>query len=207
MRIIKEKPRTRLVVLADLLGMVVKPSHTSRGGQVTKEFFYEVALTIGIPKELTVDRDKIGLCQLICNYMAVPFEVHLMTARGARITNHWFDAILARFDSIYGVATQQGTALTHSQLGRTALAGHLRTERTVPTDLDLGIEAFCYCCGDCAGSRLNYPVLEAHCTMPYLKSGNRLPLPQDFVAVCPACHKILHLRGIQAGELRRELRP
>lgn len=203
----KERPRTRLVVLADLLGITVKAGHVSRGGQVTKEFFREVAQSIGVPGELTGIRDKIGLCQLICNYMAIPFDERTMTARGARITNRWFDAVLARFDSFRAVVVQEGAELSNSHLGRAGLAGHLRTEREPPKGLDLGVDATCYCCGDSPGIRLGHPVLEAHCTMAYFKSVSHLPFAKEFVTVCPSCHKILHLRGIQALEFRRELRP
>ncbi len=203
----KERPRTRLVVMADLLGITVRPGHVSRGGQVTKEFFREVALAVGVPTELAVTRDKVGLCRLICNYSAIPFDERTMTARGARVTNCWFDAVLARFDSFRAVLVKEGADLPDSQLGRARLAGHLRTERKLPVGLDLGIDACCYCCGDSPGARLGYPIMEAHCTMPYPHSVNRLPVGNDFVAVCPSCHKILHLRGIQAKEFRRELRP
>lgn len=203
----KERPRTRLVVLADLLGITLKAGHVSRGGQVTKEFFREVAKSIGVPGELAGIRDKIGLCQLICNYVAIPFDERTMTARGARVTNRWFDAVLARFDSFRAVVVQEGAELSNTHLGRAGLAGHLRTEREPPKGLDLGVDDTCYCCGDSPGIRLGHPVLEAHCTMAYLKSVSRLPSSKEFVAVCPSCHKILHLRGIQAMEFRRELRP
>lgn len=203
----KEHPRTRLVVLADLLGIAVKDGYTSRGGQVTKEFFQEVAKAVGVPKELAVHRDKVGLCQLICNYLAIPFDERVMAARGARITNRWFDAILARFDTFRAVVVQEGADLSYSHLGRAGLAGHLRTERMPPEGLDLGLETSCFCCGDRAGARLGYPILEAHCIMPYRNSVSKLPMPKEYVAVCPSCHKILHLRGIQAKEFRTELRP
>ena len=206
-RMRKERPRTRLVVLADLLGITVKAGHFSRGGQVTKEFFQEVAQAVGVPGELAGIRDKVGLCQLICNYTAIPFDERTMTARGARVTNRWFDAILARFDSFRAVVFQEGADLPNSQLGRAGLAGHLRTEREPPAGPDLGIDAACYCCGDSPGARLGHPVLEAHCTMAYLKSVSRLPTAKEYVAVCPSCHKVLHLRGIQAKEFRTELRP
>jgi hypothetical protein len=203
----KERPRTRLVVLADLLGIAIKPTHTSRGGQVTKEFFREVAIAVGVPNELATHRDKVGLCQLVCNYLAIPFHERVMTARGARVTNQWFDAILGRLDSINAVVAGKGDVLNDSQLGRAGLAGHLRAERAPPAGLDLAIPAICFCCGDSPGARLGHPVLEAHCTMSYLKSAGSLPKAGEFVAVCPSCHKVLHLRGIQAIEFRRELRP
>ena len=44
----KERPRSRLVVLADILGITIKPGHVSRGGQVTRSFFLEVASAIGL---------------------------------------------------------------------------------------------------------------------------------------------------------------
>lgn len=203
----KERPRTRLVVLADLLGITVKAGHVSRGGQVTKEFIREVAQAVGVPGQLSDMRDKVGLCRLICNYMAVHFDERAMTSRGARVTNPWFDAVLARFDSLRAVVAREGADLSNSRLARAVLAGHLRAEREPPAGLNLGIEAACFCCGDCPGARLRHPVLEVHCTMPYLQSVSRLPLAKEFVAVCPSCHKILHLRGIQAMEFRRELRP
>jgi hypothetical protein len=203
----KERPRTRLIVLADLLGITVKAGHVSRGGQVTKEFFREVAQAVGVPGSLAEMRDKVGLCQLICNYTAIPFDERVMTARGARITNRWFDAILARLDSLSAVVVQEGSNLSNSDLGRTRLAGHLRAEREPPSGPDLGIAAACFCCGDSPGARLGHPVLEAHCTMAYPDSMSRLPMAKEFVAVCPSCHKILHLRGIQAKEFRKELRP
>lgn len=203
----RERPRTRLIVLADLLGITVRAAHVSRGGQVTKEFFREVAQAIGVPGDLAEVRDKVGLCQLICNYTATPFDEATMTARGARITNRWFDAVLARFDSFRAVLVKEGADLPDSQLGRAGLAGHLRVEREPPVGPDLGISAACFCCGDSPGARLGHPVLEAHCTMAYLDSVNRLPETKEFVAVCPSCHKILHLRGVQAKEFRRELRP
>lgn len=203
----KERPRTRLVVLAELLGITVKPRHVSRGGQVTKEFIREVAQAVGVPGQLADLRDKVGLCRLICNYMALHFDERTMTSRGARVTNPWFDAVLARFDSLRAVVAREGADLSNSRLGRASLAGHLRAEREPPVGPDLGIDAACYCCGDSPGGRLGHPVLEAHCTMAYLKSVSRIPMAKEFVAVCPSCHKILHLRGIQAMEFRRELRP
>ena len=94
-----------------------------------------------------------------------------------------------------------------SSLNAGVLAAHLRSEMVPPAGLDLGIEQACFCCGDVPGGRLQHVVLEAHCTLPYRESHGRLPAPSDFVAVCPSCHKILHLRGIQAKVFRTELRP
>ncbi len=202
-----ELPRTRLVVMADALGIEVKTSHVSRGGQVTREFFREVATVIGVPGELAALRDKVGICQLICNYMGIPFDEGAMTSRGARITNRWFDDVMGRFDSLRVVVRGEGADLARSELGRGILAAHRRTEREAPAGLNLGMEATCYCCGDNPGARLNLEILEAHCTLPYATSFGRLPGVKDFVAVCPSCHKVLHLRGVQAKELLRELRP
>ena len=203
----KDRLRTRLIVLADILGINVMPSHSSRGGQVTREFFREVASVVGVPDDLADLRDKVGLCQLICNYMGIPFDEASMTSRGARITNAWFDAVMGRFDSIRAVRLEEGGDLNRSKLGRPLLAAHRRLERDAPEGLDLGIDAFCYCCGDCPGGRLETPLVEAHCTLPYAESLGYLPQPEDFVVVCPSCHKVLHLRGIQATDFRRELRP
>jgi len=202
-----ELPRTRLVVLADTLGIAVKPSHVSRGGQVTREFFRDVASVVGVPGNLASLRDKVGLCQLICNYMGIPFNEASMTSRGARITNLWFDAVMGRFDSLRVVCRGERADVAKSTLGKGLLAAHRRIEREPPTCLDLGKEEACYCCGDRPGKRLNLALLEAHCTLPYSASFGRHPAFKDFVAVCPSCHKVLHLRGIQARELLRELRP
>ena len=203
----KERPRSRLVVLADLLGITIKPDHVSRGGQVTRLFFLEVASAIGLSGKAVSVSDKIGLCRAICRHIGVDFDQVRMTSRGARITNAWFEAIMARFDSLRVVGLDEGTVFSVSELGRSSYAAHRRLERESPPDLDLSLEAACYCCGDVPGGRLQCPVLEAHCTLPFSVSFGRLPTPKDFVAVCPACHKILHLRGIQAKVLRSELRP
>jgi hypothetical protein len=203
----KERPRSRLVVLADILGITIKPDHVSRGGQVTRLFFLEVASAIGLSGKAVSVSDKIGLCRAICRHIGVDFDQVRMTSRGARITNAWFEAIMARFDSLRVVGLDVGTVYSVSELGRSSYAAHRRLERKSPPDLDLSLEAACYCCGDVPGGRLQCPVLEAHCTLPFSVSFGRLPTPKDFVAVCPACHKILHIRGIQAKVLRSELRP
>jgi hypothetical protein len=203
----KERPRSRLVVLADILGIAIKPGHVSRGGQVTRSFFEEVASSVGLAGEVVSVADKISLCRTICRHIGVEFDQVRMTSRGARITNAWFEAVMARFDSLRAVGLDEDAVVCVSVLGRPSFAAHRRLERHVTTDLDLGLEAACYCCGDVPGGRLQCPVLEAHCTLPYSASHGRLPAYKDFVAVCPSCHKILHLRGIQAKVFRSELRP
>lgn len=203
----KERPRSRLVVLADILGITIKPSHVSRGGQVTRSFFLEVASAIGLSGKVVSVSDKIGLCRAICRHIGVDFDQVRMTSRGARITNAWFEAVMVRFDSLRAVGLDEGAVFSVSELGRPSYAAHRRLERESPPDLDLSLEAACYCCGDVPGGRLQCPVLEAHCTLPYSASLSRLPASKDFVAVCPSCHKVLHLRGIQSKIFRAELRP
>jgi hypothetical protein len=203
----KERPRSRLVVLADILGITIKPCHVSRGGQVTRSFFLEVASAIGVSGGVVSVSDKISLCRAICRHIGVDFDQVRMTSRGARITNAWFEAVMARFDSLRAIGLDEGAVFSVSEMGRSSLAAHRRLEREPPTDLDLSLEAACYSCGDVPGGRLQSPVLEAHCTLPYSASHGRLPASKDFVAVCPSCHKVLHLRGIQAKIFRAELRP
>lgn len=203
----RERPRSRLQVLARLLGMTFSPTYVSRGGQVTKEFFLHVGGKVGIPPDLLLNKDKLGVCRTICQFMAIPFDPTSMSSRGARITNVWFDAIMHRLDRLSLLSKGGSLKIMKSTLGFRRLSAHLRADMQAPRSAAGAKDAPCYCCGDAVGRRLEYDLLEPHCTLPYSETMRRTPSDSDYVSVCPSCHKVLHLRGIQAKVLLRELRP
>lgn len=203
----REKPRSRLRVLTRLLGMTFSPTYVSRGGQVTKEFFLHVGGKVGVPPDLLLKKDKLGVCRTICQFMAIPFDAKSMSSRGARITNVWFDAIMHRLDRLSLLSKGGSHKLTRSTLGFRRLAAHIRADMQANCATAVSKDAPCYCCGDAVGRRLEFDLLEPHCTLPYSETMRRPPSDSDYVSVCPSCHKVLHLRGIQAKALLRELRP
>jgi hypothetical protein len=202
-----EQPRRRLVVLAKLLGITIAGRHTSRGGQVTKAFFREVADAIKIhPKELYA-LDKIGLCAHICKRLGSQFDVSSMTSRGARITDIWFEDVIERLGVLRQIFKDDSSLIKNSKLKAADLEAHLSFDSKSISSLPYTVDTECYCCGDEPGKRLGYSVVEAHCILAYKTHPLTNPDTRDFVPVCPSCHKILHMRGIQAKEFKRELRP
>ena len=202
-----EQPRRRLVVLAKLLGITIASRHTSRGGQVTKAFFREVANAVMIhPSELT-HLDKIGLCAHICSRLGSRFNVATMTSRGARITDVWFEDIIERLGVLRQIFSNNTSLIKNSKLKAADLEAHLLFDTKNITSLPYTVDTECYCCGDQPGLRLGYTIIEPHCILAYKTHPLTSPDTRDFVPVCPSCHKILHMRGIQAKEFKRELRP
>jgi len=202
-----EQPRRRLVVLAKLLGITIVGRHTSRGGQVTKAFFREVADAIKIQPEELHTLDKIGLCAHICKRLGSQFDVTTMTSRGARITDVWFDDVIERLGVLKQIFKNDSLLNKKTKLKVADLEAHLSFDSKSISSLPYTIDTECYCCGDEPGKRLGYSVIEPHCILAYKTHPLANPDARDFIPVCPSCHKILHTRGIQAREFKRELRP
>jgi hypothetical protein len=202
-----EQPRRRLVVLAKFLGITIASRHTSRGGQVTKAFFREVANAVRInPDELT-NLDKIGLCAHICFRLGSRFDPTTMTSRGARITDVWFDDVIERLGVLKQIFKNDSLLTKKTKLKAADLEAHLSFDIKSISSLPYTVDTECYCCGDEPGKRLGHSVVEAHCILAYKTHPLTNPDTRDFVPVCPSCHKILHMRGIQAKDFKRELRP
>jgi hypothetical protein len=202
-----EQPRRRLVILAKLLGITIAGRHTSRGGQVTKAFFREVADAIKIHPEELYSLDKIALCAHISNRLGSQFDFSTMTSRGGRITDAWFEDVIERLEILSQIFRNDSLLINESELKVADLEAHLFFDSRYMGLLPYRLDTECYCCGDETGKRLGYSVVEPHCVLAYKSHPLTTPNVRDFVPVCPSCHKILHMRGIQAKEFKRELRP
>ena len=202
-----EQPRGRLVVLAKILRITIASRHTSRGGQVTKAFFREVANAVGIHPDELANLDKIRLCAHICFRLGSSFNETTMTSRGARITDVWFEDVIERLGVLRQIFKDDSSLINNSKLKAAVLEADLLFDTQNISSLPYTIDTECYCCGDEPGKRLGYSVVEAHCILAYKTHPLTNPDTRDFVPVCPSCHKILHVRGIQAKEFKRELRP
>lgn len=160
-----EQPRRRLVVLAKLLGITIAGRHTSRGGQVTKAFFREVADAVKIhPSELT-HLDKIGLCAHICSRLGSRFNVATMTSRGARITDVWFEDVIERLRVLRQIFKNDSSQIKNSKLKAADLEAHLLFDTKNITSLPYTVDTECYSCGDQPGLRLGYTIIEPHCIL------------------------------------------
>jgi hypothetical protein len=111
-----EQPRRRLVILAKLLGITIAGRHTSRGGQVTKAFFREVADAIKIHPEELYSLDKIALCAHISNRLGSQFDFSTMTSRGGRITDAWFEDVIERLEILSQIFRNDSLLINESEL-------------------------------------------------------------------------------------------
>lgn len=202
----KEAPRSRLAALAFLLGLPVRPHHHSRGGQVTKAFFVEVAGRLGMDAASLAGVEKTRVSSEIARYLGVHYERSSMTSRGARVSNAWFDAVIGRLIAIRMAMSAAGAPRVRSALSQERLSAHLVSDASVDHPASNGF-ATCYVCGDIPGERLGVEVIEAHATGPYELAGREPRGSIQSCLVCPSCHSALHRLGIQARVLRRQIRP
>ena len=156
-------------------------------------------------RELPDGIDKVALAARIAAHLGVDFLPE-MRSRGARITDEWFRAVIAKLDLAFSVCLGDSKLLKDSKLSTGSLLGHLRTETSLVTGTGTP-KSECYICGDRPLDRLGVDVIEIHVALPYERPFSAGLCDAPRFPVCPSCHRILHLEGLQPRELKARIRP
>jgi hypothetical protein len=201
-----EKPRKALRAACKAIGIPFKDGYASAGGQVQKRFFSDLAEAIGMDRVKYQKLEKVALAQAILANFNIGFADN-MESRGSRITDNWFIAIMPKLLELagkdsFGVVNEDLSTVYFE--GGLQTATHYEIERNseiVPAlksaCADRSGKGFirCYSCRIAPGDSYLVEVIEAHHIVPVSVAGFRQITFDDFVLLCPNCHRALHAQG------------
>ena len=198
-----EKPRKALKCACKAIGIPFRQEYASTGGQVQKRFFRDLADAVGMDRLSYMQLDKVALATAILNYFGIPFD-DSMQSKGSRITDNWFDAVLPKLNEIAGkdnFGTPSRNIPPIYLEGDVRVVEHYEIERNkdVVTELKkqstdrsgLGFIT-CHSCRSAPGDRYALEIIEAHHLIPVSIAGLRQIKFEDFILLCPNCHRALH---------------
>ncbi len=198
-----EKPRKALKSACKAIGIPFKDEYSSTGGQVQKKFFLDLADAVGMDRSSYVRLEKVALAAAISDYFGIHFN-DTMHSVGSRITDNWFDAVIPRLNEIagkdaYGVPAMHVPAIFTE--GDERIVEHYEIERNkvVVSQLkerckDRSSKGFiiCHTCRIAPGDLHSLEIIEAHHLVPVSVAGYREVSFEDFILLCPNCHRALH---------------
>lgn len=198
-----EKPRKALRSACKAIGIPFKHEYASAGGQVQKRFFRDLADAIGMNRASYIRLEKVALASAILDYFGIPFSDSMRSA-GSRITDAWFDAVIPKLNDMagkdgYGVPSQYIPSIFLE--GDARIAEHYEIERNKAIvsqlkqlchDRSSHGFIFCHACRVAPGDKHSVEIIEAHHLIPVSVAGFREVKFEDFVLLCPNCHRSLH---------------
>jgi len=198
-----EKPRKALKSACKAIGIPFKHEYASTGGQVQKKFFLDLADSVGMDRSSYVRLEKVALAAAILDYFGIQFN-NAMHSAGSRITHNWFDAIIPKLNEIagkdaYGVPAKYVPVIFME--GDARIVEHYEIERNkvVVSQLkdqckDRSSQGFiiCHTCRMAPGDLHSLEIIEAHHLVPVSIAGFREVKFEDFILLCPNCHRALH---------------
>jgi hypothetical protein len=198
-----EKPRKALRSACKAIGIPFKNGYASAGGQVQKSFFRDLADAVGMDRSHYTRLDKVALASAILEYFDIPFDDSMESA-GSRITDKWFDAVIPKLNEFagkdsYGIPAKYVPAIFME--GDSRISEHYTIERNrdIVSQLKdrckdrsgLGFIA-CHSCRVAPGDAHAVEIIEAHHLVPVSVAGFREVKFEDFILLCPNCHRALH---------------
>jgi len=199
----KEKPRKTLRSACKAIGIPFKTEYASRGGQVQKRFFYDLADAIGMNRTDYIRLDKVELAKFILNYFGIQFT-ETMQSTGSRITDVWFEAVIPKLHKMAGndnYGTPTSTIPPIFLEGDARITEHYEIERNKKIVSQLKEQSkdrskfgfiLCHSCRTAPGDTHKVEIIEAHHIIPVSVAGFREVSFNDFILLCPNCHRGLH---------------
>jgi predicted HNH restriction endonuclease len=150
--------------------------------------------------------DKVDLAKAIADHLKIEWHDG-MKSEGARITDHWFAEVIPKLRSQAGVDkfghkfSDQGIIPPSYSEGDRRMVQHIEVERSkevvellkssTPHRDSLGF-IYCEACGIAPGSKYDCEIIEAHHKVPVAEAGLKTVTFDDFVLLCPNCHRAVH---------------
>lgn len=198
-----EKPRKALRSACKAIGIPFKQDYASAGGQVQKRFFHDLADAVGMNRASYIRLEKVALASAILDYFGIPFSDSMQSA-GSRITDTWFDAVIPKLNEMsgkdgYGVLSQYIPPIFVE--GDERITEHYAIERNKSVVSKLKLQCqdrsrygfiVCHACRVAPGDQHSVEVIEAHHLIPVSVAGFREVRFEDFILLCPNCHRSLH---------------
>jgi len=198
-----ERPRKALKAACKAIGIPFKQEYASAGGQVQKRFFRDLADAIGMDPTRYGRLEKVALAAAILDYFGIQFNDSMQSV-GSRITDNWFDAVMPKLNEIAGKDSYGTPSRAIPPIfleGDERIAEHYQIERnrSVVTQLkeqclDKSARGFinCHACRVAPGDLHSVEIIEAHHIIPVSIAGFRAVKFEDFILLCPNCHRALH---------------
>ena len=201
-----DKPRKSLKEACKAAGIPFEPRFAARGGQVTKYFFQSLAWAVGLDSKNISKLDKVGLSKAIVSHLGLSWNAR-MESEGSRITDNWFYAVIPKLNALAGLdkfghkVDDYGVIPPSFPEGDRRMVTHLEVERSQSvvlllksTALDRDLQGFIFCqsCGVAPGACYGSEIIEAHHKVPVSEAGRTNVKPEDFILLCPNCHRAVH---------------
>jgi predicted HNH restriction endonuclease len=201
-----DKPRKSLKEACKAAGIPFEPRFAARGGQVTKYFFQSLAWSVGLHSSTISKLDKVDLSKAILSHLGLNWDSG-MESEGSRITDNWFYAVIPKLNALAGLdkfghkLDDYGVIPPSFPEGDRRMVTHLEVERSrevvlllKSTTLNRDSSGFiiCECCGVAPGARYGNEIIEAHHKVPVSEAGVTNVKPEDFILLCPNCHRAVH---------------
>lgn len=205
-----DKPRKTLKEACKAAGIPFEPRFAARGGQVTKYFFQSLAWSVGLHSDTIAKLDKVELSKAIAAHLGIAWNDG-MKSEGARITDNWFSEVIPKLNAQagldkFGHKYDDFGILPPSFIeGDRRMVQHLEVERSKDavellksgtTNRDSAGFIICEACSTAPGAKYGCEIIEAHHKVPVSQAGIKNVSINDFVLLCPNCHRSVH-RGAQ----------
>ena len=201
-----DKPRKSLKEACKAAGIPYESRFAARGGQVTKYFFQSLAWAAGLHSNTISSLDKVELAKAIASHLAIKWNDG-MKSEGARITDAWFFEVIPKLHAQAGLdkfghkSVDFGIIPPSFTEGDRRLVQHLEVERSrevvellKSSTLNRDSSGFIICeaCNIAPAALYGCEIIEAHHKVPVSEAGIKRINTEDFVLLCPNCHRAVH---------------
>jgi predicted HNH restriction endonuclease len=201
-----DKPRKSLKEACKAAGIPYEPRFAARGGQVTKYFFQSLAWAVGLHSNTISSLDKVELAKAIASHLAIKWNDD-MKSEGARITDVWFFEVIPKLHAQAGLdkfghkSVDFGVITPSFTEGDRRLVQHLEVERSSEVvellksstiNRDSSGFIICEACSIAPAAMHGFEIIEAHHKIPVSEAGIKRISIEDFVLLCPNCHRAVH---------------